>query len=345
MYEHLRRLKHVPKLDFFIYSRGGAIDVPWRIVTALRQTSEEWNILVPFRANSAATLIALGADNIVFGRQGELGPIDPQLTLRRMVPQPGGGQAILQEQVSLEDVMAYTKFVQERGGLTDQDALSASLMKLTDRLDAVVLGNAYRTHLHIRDVARRMLQSRRSPGSEQTMRTIVETLAERVYAHGHAIGLSEAQEIGLPVEVAPDDLDAAMWDLLNEYEVDLKLLEPIDPSRAVGTNDLFTEEAVLAIVESASGAHEFTGQIEVKANRQMPQNLAVSVNIALQLPQGIDAAALPPAVQQALAQLIEQGQQALVQEATKAVQDALTKQARVVGYEAGFRGGLWKKSA
>ncbi len=177
------------------------------------------------------------------------------------------------------------------------------------------------------------------------MRTIVETLAERVYAHGHAIGLSEAQEIGLPVEVAPDDLDAAMWDLLNEYEVDLKLLEPIDPSRAVGTNDLFTEEAVLAIVESASGAHEFTGQIEVKANRQMPQNLAVSVNIALQLPQGIDAAALPPAVQQALAQLIEQGQQALVQEATKAVQDALTKQARVVGYEAGFRGGLWKKSA
>jgi hypothetical protein len=29
-------------LDLFIYSRGGAIDVPWRIVTALRQTSDEW---------------------------------------------------------------------------------------------------------------------------------------------------------------------------------------------------------------------------------------------------------------------------------------------------------------
>ena len=40
MYDHLRQIGHVEKLDVFIYSRGGAIDVPWRIVTALRQTSD-----------------------------------------------------------------------------------------------------------------------------------------------------------------------------------------------------------------------------------------------------------------------------------------------------------------
>jgi len=34
IYEHLRALGHVPRLDLFIYSRGGAIDVPWRLVTA-----------------------------------------------------------------------------------------------------------------------------------------------------------------------------------------------------------------------------------------------------------------------------------------------------------------------
>jgi hypothetical protein len=46
---------HVARLDVFIYSRGGAIDVPWRIATALRTAADEWNILIPFRANSAAT--------------------------------------------------------------------------------------------------------------------------------------------------------------------------------------------------------------------------------------------------------------------------------------------------
>ncbi len=53
LYEHLRNLGHVEKLDLFLYSTGGAIDVPWRIVTALRAASDEWNVLIPFRANSA----------------------------------------------------------------------------------------------------------------------------------------------------------------------------------------------------------------------------------------------------------------------------------------------------
>jgi ClpP class serine protease len=108
MYAHLREMGHSKKLDLLIYSRGGAIDVPWRIVTALRQTSDHWNILIPFRANSAATLIALGADQIVLGPQGELGPIDPQLTIQRMVPLPGGGQMPVQEQMSVEDIMGGT---------------------------------------------------------------------------------------------------------------------------------------------------------------------------------------------------------------------------------------------
>lgn len=44
MYDHLRALGHVPRLDVLIYSQGGAIDVPWRMVSAFRQISDEWNI-------------------------------------------------------------------------------------------------------------------------------------------------------------------------------------------------------------------------------------------------------------------------------------------------------------
>lgn len=341
MYDLLREIGETEKLDFFLYSRGGAIDVPWRIVTALRTAAKEWSVLIPFRANSAATLLALGADEMVLGRFGELGPIDPIMNIQRVMPVPGGPGTVMQDSVSVEDVMAYVKFVQERAGLSDQAALSTGLSKLTERLDAVALGNAHRTHSHIRDVARRMLLSRNKPHSEQTMATIVETLAERVYAHGHAIGLKTAKEIGLPAVAAEPTVDQLMWDLLKEYEEDLKLLHPIDPAAALAGTDKYSEDAVIAVVETKAAAYEFTGKVEVLARRQMPQNLNVSFNLNLQVPPGIANQQIAPALQQ----LLQQAQQAILQQAQQAVQQALQAQAPLVGIEASFRSGEWRNVA
>jgi len=281
----------------------------------------------------------LGADEIVLGRFGELGPIDPIMNIQRVMPVPGGPGTVMQDSVSVEDVMAYVKFVQERAGLSDQAALSTGLTKLTERLDAVALGSAHRTHSHIRDVARRMLLSRNKPHSEQTMATIVETLAERVYAHVHAIGLKAAKEIGLPAVPADSVLDQLMWDLLNEYETDLKLLRPVDPAAVLAGADKYSEDSIIAVVESKAAAHEFAGKVEISARRQMPQNLNVSFNLNLQMPPG-------PANQQmaaALQQLLQQAQQAILQQAQQAVQQALQSQAPLTGIEAGFRSGEWKR--
>ncbi|MDO8502506.1 MAG: hypothetical protein Q7S20_11755 [Gemmatimonadaceae bacterium] len=335
LYEQLREMGHVPRIDLFIYSRGGAIDVPWRVVNAIRRYSDEWNVLVPYRANSAATLIALGADSIVLGPQGELGPIDPQLNVVR----PGSD---VQEAVSVEDVMAYVKFVQERAGLSEQTALTASLAKLTDRLDAVVLGNVYRTHTHIRDVARRILQSRKAPPSEEALTTIVQTLAEKVYAHGHAIGMKDAQDIGLPVKAADATLDTLMWRLLGEYETHMKLREPLDPAAVVAATDFYSEDATIGMVESRAATWSFAGKIEVRAKRQMPQALTVNVALNLQLPPTIDVAKIPQSAQQLLQELMQQAQQSLVQQAQHAVQQALKNQAPLVGAEYSFREGRWR---
>ena len=155
IYDHLRALGKVDQLDLFVYSRGGDINSPWRIASAMRMAAPVWNLLAPLAANSAATLLALGADEIVLGPQAELGPIDPQ-----MAEQQGGPT---QNNVGVEDVMAYVKFITERAGLSDQAALAASVSKLTERLDPVSLGEIYRTHSHIREVAAQMLRSRKEP--------------------------------------------------------------------------------------------------------------------------------------------------------------------------------------
>ncbi len=344
IYNHLREIGKVPRLDLFVYSRGGAIDVPWRIISALRAAADEWNVLIPFRANSAATMIALGADNIILGRQGELGPIDPIMTIQRVVPGPPGQPPMaFQDQINVEDIMAYVRFVRERAGLSDQEALTKGLGKLTDRLDAVTIGSAYRTHSHTRDVAQKILRSRKSPAPDQVINVIVETLAERVYAHGHAIGAQEATEIGLPVSPADATLDGLLWTLLREYEADLKLLEPIDPNQVVSASDEFGEDATIAVVESSWRVHSLAGQIHIRARRQMPQNVNVALNLNLQVPSPAPGPAgqPPPQLQQALQALLQQLQPQILSQANQAVMDAMRKQAPVVALETKFIGARW----
>ena len=337
-FDVLRELDPAEKLDLFIYSRGGAIEVPWRIASALRQYATNWNILIPFRANSAATLLALGADEIVLGRHGELGPIDPILSIQRRTGVPGHPDGTpVDDTINVEDVMAYLRFVREQVGLTDQSALAESLGRLAERLDAVGLGSVYRTRSHIRDVAHRMLTSRQTPPNDRVMETIVETLATRVYAHGHAIGFSEARDIGLPVVEAEDDLEVAMWALLCKYEADLKLREPVDPAERVIDSDRFVEETPIAVVESTRTLYEFRGSLDVRAIRQMPSTLNVSLNLNLQLPPNVDPGQLPaeaPAI-------FDQMQAQLIPLAQEAVREALGAQAPIAGIDVNFRDGKW----
>jgi hypothetical protein len=185
-----------------------------------------------------------------------------------------------------------------------------------------------------------MLTSRKNPPSDRIMDTIVETLAERVYAHGHAIGFGEAEDIGLTVVRPTDAAEAAMWDLLCAYEDDMKMREALDPISAVAFADVYTEDAVLAVIETADLAFEFQARLEVRARRQMPPTLNVAVNISLQLPPNVQPAQLPAAVQQAL----QQAQQALLQQAQIAVQQAMMQQAPLLGAEVGIRSGVWRKT-
>jgi Serine dehydrogenase proteinase len=346
LHDHIRPLGRVPRLDLYLYSRGGAIDVPWRVVNMLRRASDEWHVLIPFRASSAATMIALGADEIVMGPQGELGPIDAIISIQRFMGAPGSGQpTVFQDNVSVEDVMAYVKFVQNRLGLADQSALAASLGTLTLRLDAVALGNVYRTQSHIRDVARRILLSQKTPGQEETIAKIIETLAERVYAHGHAIALAEAQAIGLNARLVDETEDELMWALLVEYEQAMKLREPIDPAVTLANADVYTEPATIAMIESEIATHELSGMLEVRGRRQIPPTLNVAVNIGVNLLGVPHPTQIPMQAQQILQQVVQHANQELGAAAQHAVLAALRQQAPLVAVEPAFRGSVWIRSS
>src|SRR3972149_4773425 len=65
------------RLDLFLHSPGGFLDSAYKIIRICKEYSNEFNIIVPLAAKSAATVICLGANEIVMTVFAELGPIDP----------------------------------------------------------------------------------------------------------------------------------------------------------------------------------------------------------------------------------------------------------------------------
>lgn len=248
------------------------MDVPWHLVSAFRSVSKKWSVIVPFRAHSAATMIALGADEIVMGPYACLGPIDPSLTSYSQ-----------DYSVSVEDVMAYIDFMRERAGLSDQMALTNGLGNLMNRVDAVTLGSVYRTHSHIRDVAQKIINSRKEPPKSDIQETIIGALAEKVYAHGHAISATEALTIGLPVKDPDPKLGDIMWKLLSEYETYMRVLQPWHPQDLLTETDYVEDKCVVAIIESTVATHESRRTMEVTLQRAIPQNLQVNLNLNIPL--------------------------------------------------------------
>ncbi len=68
-------------LDLIIHSPGGSAEAAESIVEYLRTRFDHIRVIVPIAAMSAATMVALGADEILMGSHSQLGPIDPQFTI------------------------------------------------------------------------------------------------------------------------------------------------------------------------------------------------------------------------------------------------------------------------
>ena len=338
MYDHLLDLEKIKpscgRLDLFIYSRGGDVSVPWRMVSMFRQVFKEFCVLIPYRAHSAATMISLGADKIVMGRKAELGPIDPTLVRENA----GGGSTIPPSEVSVEDVSSYISFIKERAGISDQSALARLVGKLSDNLTPLVIGSVNRQHSHIRLVARKLLASHLEKIDEERLSSIVEALTEKMYSHGHAIGRREAKEVGLPIEDATGNLEKAIMNLFIEYEKELNLDQSLDLETSLGDREeLVITDLALAIVESRNMLHKFAGDAFIKRKRNVPNNPQINVNMQVGLPSDITPEQVPAEAQQALRGIMQQ----ITNELPAVVQKEIAKQSPTVGIGARMLRGKW----
>ena len=68
-------------LLLLLHTPGGLPDAAQTIVSYLRSKYTDIHAVIPTYAMSAGTMVALGCDRIIMGRQSQLGPTDPQLVV------------------------------------------------------------------------------------------------------------------------------------------------------------------------------------------------------------------------------------------------------------------------
>ena len=77
----VRGLDFNKDLLLILHTSGGMAEAAHTIVDYLRSKFSAIDVLVPTYAMSAGTMIALGCNRIIMGRQSQLGPTDPQLII------------------------------------------------------------------------------------------------------------------------------------------------------------------------------------------------------------------------------------------------------------------------
>lgn len=278
-FRHLEIFKVCGKVDLLIYTRGGDVLTPWRLVQLIKEYTTHFNVLVPYRCYSAGTLLCLGADEIVMGKMGELGPIDPSVVNAFNPSDPNNPAARIP--VNIEDVYSYLALAGEKAGVCSTDQQVKAFTLLVDRIHPLALGNVHRNYMLIRSLAKKLLSMHHQPMRESRIEHIVDHLTEKLYAHSHMISRSEAiKEINLMVTIPDKTLDDLMWSLYNDYSDELELDEPFNPSEQLrGTRSDF--EVVSGIVETVNGldAFVFSGAVE---RRDYPEAGKVNVTILKQ---------------------------------------------------------------
>lgn len=324
-------------LDLFFYSRGGDSDVPWALMSMLREIAgdRDIDVLIPYRAHSAATIAALGADEIIMGPKAELGPIDTTMFSPYNPPDPKTNQPL---PVSVEDVMGYFSLL-ERIGCTGSDSKIQGLREFTQKVHPYALGMVQRLEDQTKLVAGQLLANRRAPFPDPENRAIVDAVAKRINSHNHSISRTEAtRHIGLRNVVKAEDanIEKEIWQLFILYEKKFELAKHFNPEEEFFADQTLEERAftdlAIACIESALRCRTWKCNVNMKRRRQPIQNVTVSPQIQLppiNIAPGVDPGQVHAMVQHWMQNVLPQTLQTVVDNAVREV----LKAAPTIGFE------------
>lgn len=185
LYELCQGIGPVPRLDVVLHGRGGIVNAARRIALVLRQHARHLSFIVPFHCESAATLLALGADEIIAGDLALFSPIDPQLDGAE-----GGALSSL-------DIMRFGDMAQQWFGVDAGEARQQSLSLLCGSIFPPSLTAFYRSTLELVQIGEELLAWQLPDAAPEARRAIVGQLVTGYHSHNYALTREELAGLGL----------------------------------------------------------------------------------------------------------------------------------------------------
>ncbi|MGD2126128.1 MAG: hypothetical protein PVG99_08620 [Desulfobacteraceae bacterium] len=284
MYNLLCELKPFDKkkeLDLFICARRGDNAVPWQIAGMIRELFSRFNVIVPYKAHSAATMIALGADKIIMGERGELSPIDIAVTYPQNARELGLAEGV---HVNMEDVTALISLLESIGKIREKQRIDAFL-RTAEKFPPLFLGSMNKAVEQAKTDCLKLLKSRKRRFGPRANKKIIRKLFSDFSSPHRCISRSEAiKELGLKQVKQDEELEPVFWELFTLYEGSLRTNEPFYPEAAMDQSheeEIVFREHKLAYLETTKRTRTFQHDVKLKKVRQYPPSIQFDPQITL----------------------------------------------------------------
>lgn len=225
----LSEMGKVPKLDLLLRTTGGVTEVPWRIVSLLREFTDELGVIVSRIALSAGCHIAVGADDLVMGPFSVLGSVDPTRQHQLLPQDPKTKEPI---PTSVQDLKHCIQFVREQlGDSYPQQNLAMIISELFKYINPLALGALEQSYNLSRLITQKVLKTHKTPLPEEQVKKIVEILSGLYFSHSFLISRTDVEtDLGLKVTRPDADLTQRLDAYESYYLREFPKLVPAAPN-------------------------------------------------------------------------------------------------------------------
>lgn len=199
------------KIDLILYSLGGFAESAERIANSIYSYCDDYRVIIPSQAKSAATMVAMGSSSVLMSDTSEIGSIDPQIA-------SPGIQAPAQSIIKAYDDLM--KSVEEKSASGKK--YDAELVQIS-RIDPVLLRECRKYMGLSKDIALKLLNRKMLVANPISANDIESKFLDdsSTFSHGRLIGWEDAKKLGLVVEYI-DKFDK-LWGLVRELHIRSKI--------------------------------------------------------------------------------------------------------------------------
>lgn len=240
----------VERISLILYTRGGSTLAAWSIVNLIRQFCEHFEVIIPNKAQSAGTLISIGANPIVMTKQATLGPVDPSINTP-LNPGIEGAPPDARVPVSVEAVNGFMELAKSNMKDPDSQSIKDLIIQLSQKVHPLVLGEVYRSKSQIGMLSKKLLSY--AGIGEANIDKIVAFLCSESGSHDYTIHRREARALGLTIEKPNDEFYKEIKNLYDDFAKELRLTERWDPVGEIGQNNDSTYANKRCLLESTCG--------------------------------------------------------------------------------------------